>query len=153
MPAWESDALILGKLAEVRDVLGTFREFERALVGEIQQRMRERNATVVATDTHEAKLEIRREYNYNTETLASLQAYVPAEEYEQAVQTVPATIKVNKTRLNALAKRGGKVAEVIAAATTEVPSDPRVVVSKRTVSPRPEPLPLASIQMPAPCAF
>ena len=50
--------------------------------------------------------------------MSQLQAYLEPEQYERAVHEVT-TLKINKTQLNQLAKRGGEIATIITNAVTE----------------------------------
>lgn len=61
------------------------------------------------------------DWEYNLEKLTQLGAYLPPDVVDQALEPVPATIKVKKGELNKLAKRGGKIAEIIDAGCTKVP--------------------------------
>jgi hypothetical protein len=85
----------------------------------LRDAMLERGATIADAGSWTVKLSPKRSYEYDIEGLSQLQAFVEPEQYEAAVVEVHTT-KVNKTKLNALAKRGGEIATIIADSVTEV---------------------------------
>jgi hypothetical protein len=131
MPREARHAILAGTIDVLR---GELKEKEQQLAeseGMLRDEMRERGATVAAAGQWEVRLKPSKKYEYDVEGLSKLQAFIDPEDYDRAVQPIPATLKVNKAELNKLAKRGTDIAEIIEAATTTVPGPYTVEVEKR----------------------
>jgi hypothetical protein len=119
LPRRDREAIVAGTIVLLREQLAELRTQLLESEGLLRQAMLERGATVADAGAWTVKLTTRRTYVYDEETLAGLQAYVEPEVYDDAVRRI-VTTKVNKTKLNTLAKRGGEIAAIIDAATTDM---------------------------------
>jgi hypothetical protein len=119
MPRHDREAILAGTIHHLREQLGELRTQLAESEGMLRQAMLERGATVADAGTWTVKLATKRSYVYDEETLAGLQAFVDPDVYDEAVRRV-VTLKVSKLKLNQLVKRGGEIAAIIDAATTEV---------------------------------
>jgi hypothetical protein len=119
MPRREREAILAGTISMLREQLAAVRQQLLESEGMLRQAMLERGATVADAGAWIVKLSVKRSYLYNEEALSRLQAFIEPEQYEEAVRTI-VTTKVSKTALNQLVKRGGEIAAIIEAATTDV---------------------------------
>jgi hypothetical protein len=119
MPRASREAVLAATIVQLRDQLAELRTQLSESEGMLRQAMLERGATVADAGAWTVKLAVKRSYVYDEETLAGLQAFVDPDVYDEAVRRV-ITLKVSKLKLNQLVKRGGDIATIIAAATTEV---------------------------------
>lgn len=91
-------------------------------------RMEQVDATVYDSPMFEAKLERKVTYRYDVPLLMQLQAHLPKDKFEKAVQMEP---KVSKTELNKLVKLGGPVKTIIDQAVTPVPGPPSLTYQRK----------------------
>ena len=119
LPRHEREAIVAGTISMLRGQLAELRTQLLESEGMLRQAMLERGATVADAGAWTVKLTTKRSYVYDEEVLAGLQAFVDPDVYDEAVRKV-VTLKVSKLKLNQLVKRGGDIATIIAAATTEV---------------------------------
>jgi hypothetical protein len=92
-------------------------------------RMEEREASLIDTPEYSAKLVPgTTRYEYDTQLLQMLRAYVSEEKYDAVITFVP---KVDKRKLNDLTKLGGEVKRLITEATKAIVGAPKVEVVKK----------------------
>lgn len=131
MSPGESDAKLSASIFNLRQQIDDLRKQLSDAETLMVLNMRERGATIADAGMFEVMLQSKKEYEYDIETLASLQGWIDADEYDRAVKPIPATVRVNKTELNRLAKRGSKIKEIIEAATTEIETRPILVIRRK----------------------
>jgi hypothetical protein len=119
LPRHERESIVAGTISMLRGQLAELRTQLLESEGMLRQAMLERGATVADAGAWTVKLTTRRSYAYDEEMISALQAFVDPDVYDDAVRRI-VTTKINKTKLNALAKRGGEIAAIIEAATTDV---------------------------------
>jgi hypothetical protein len=119
LPRHEREAILAGTISMLRGQLAELRTQLLESEGMLRQAMLERGATVADAGAWTVTLATRHAYVYDEETLAGLQAYVDPEVYDETVRT-HRTVEVSKLKLNQLVKRGGDIARIIEAATTDV---------------------------------
>lgn len=119
LPRRDREAILAGTIVQLREQLAELRTQLSESEGMLRQAMLERGATVADAGAWTVKLATRRSYVYDEELLTGLQAFVDPDVYDTAVRSVT-TLKVDKRVLNQLLKRGGDIAAIIDAATTEV---------------------------------
>jgi hypothetical protein len=119
LPRHEREAIVAGTIALLREQIAELRTQLGESEGLLRQAMLERGATVADAGAWTVTLATRHAYVYDEETLAGLQAFIDPDVYDQTVHTVR-TVEVSKLKLNQLVKRGGDIARIIEAATTDV---------------------------------
>lgn len=119
LPRRDREAILAGSILQVREQIAELRQQLAESESLLRDAMLGRGASVADAGRWTVKLTTKRSYVYDEEALSRLQAFLEPEQYEEAVRTIVST-KVNKTVLNQLCKRGGEVAQIIAAATTDV---------------------------------
>jgi hypothetical protein len=119
LPRHEREAILAGTISMLRGQLAELRTQLLESEGMLRQAMLERGATVADAGAWTVTLATRHAYVYDEETLAGLQAFVDPEVYDETVRT-HRTVEVSKLKLNQLVKRGGDIARIIEAATTDV---------------------------------
>jgi hypothetical protein len=115
-------------LVDLRARIDQLRGYEQALEGELRARVEERGGTEAAGEHHRVVLVAQHSWRYDLEALSELQALIPPDQYDKAVKHIPETWQPNKTVLNSLARRGGRVKQVIDAGCIPVPSAPKLEV-------------------------
>lgn len=130
MPRETRQATLAGSIDVLRELLKEKRLQLLEAEGMLRDELLERGATVAVAGDWQVKLQEKRGYDYDLEGLTRLQSFLAPEDYERAVVEVR-TVKVNKTQLNALAKRGGDIARIIGEATTPVHEGYTLEVEKR----------------------
>lgn len=131
---WESDPILVQALERVQTLLGQLRQAETTLTLEIIDRLRRRGGSEMVDGFGlVAALDVGREWVCNLEVLADLQAYLTPEEWDRVAPQPPQPERrPNKTVANQLAKRGGPIRDIIDAAYSEVPTQPKVRVKRAT---------------------
>jgi hypothetical protein len=117
---------LLSEIVALREEIKVKQEVLRAMELQVAKHMEAQNASILKTGDYHVKLEPNYRYEYNFDELLKLKDYVASDEFESAVQV---TYKANKTRLNQLAKYGGKVAEIINNSTTKVELPPKLEIN------------------------
>jgi hypothetical protein len=119
LPRHEREAILAGTISMLRGQLAELRTQLLESEGLLRQAMLERGATVADAGAWTVTLATRHSFVYDEETLAGLQAFIDPEVYDETVRT-HRTVEVSKLKLNQLVKRGGDIARIIEAATTDV---------------------------------
>lgn len=119
LPRHEREAIVAGTISMLRGQIAELRTQLLESEGMLRQAMLERGATVADAGAWTVTLATRHAYVYDEETLAGLQAFIEPEVYDETVRA-HRTVEVSKLKLNQLVKRGGDIARIIEAATTDV---------------------------------
>ena len=117
---------LLSEIIALREEIKSKQEVLRAMELQVAKTMEAQNASILKTKDYQVKLEPNYRYEYDFDKLLKLKEHVAPEEFESAIQV---TYKANKTRLNQLAKYGGKVAEIINESTTKVELPPKLEIN------------------------
>lgn len=135
MPYVQGDAVLARTIADLEARMATVQQQLDECRSLLRERLMARGATEADCGEFEAKLQVVRSYEYDFEGLTRLGAYIDADDFERAVRwvTPEPQLRIDKRELNKLAKRGGAVAEIIAAATREVSGPGRLLVTMRRV--------------------
>lgn len=136
MPQSEADDALAASLYAVRRQLRLLRTIEQQAEALLLQRMLVREGAVKAvTANHVAKLKPTVSWAFVDETIAELQRYVDADDFDIAVPLIPAVPahrQPNKAKLNELAKRGGKVKQIVDEGCYKASTTYKVEVEKKS---------------------
>ena len=130
--------ILVDALHHLETTLAIFRQQYDEAKLLLWQHADEQGASVIDGTEYEVVLgtsEGTTEWEYDLETLGKLGAFLEPEIVERALVPVPATVKVAKGELNKLAKRGGKIKEIIDAGCTKVQKGGgrKMEIRKRTI--------------------
>jgi hypothetical protein len=116
LPEHDADAILMRKLWETGIQLRMFKMLHDQAESLLRERILKRNGKRAENTEFVVNLKGTTNWTFELETLLELQNHVEPDDFDKAVvyvPPVPETRNPNKSRLNELAKRGGKVAEII----------------------------------------
>jgi len=121
LPKRDRHAILAATIVTLREQKQVLADQLLEAEGLLRGEMLNEQATIADAGEWTVKLTTRTKWEYDLEVLTELQAFVTPEQYDEAVREVR-EVKVNKTKLNMLAKRGGQIAAIISRACVEAPA-------------------------------
>lgn len=120
-----SDDELVESILTLRQSEKEMTNLRRSAEMQLVKRYEDRGASKGETQKYLVKIDPVVKYEYNEPLLRELKQHCPSDLYDQAVTFA---VKVNKTKLNNIAKYGGVAADLIRRATTPMNLPPKVQI-------------------------